>query len=168
MPRWIASLDPKRKMIGLSQKIIIMKSSITGEELYIMVNSSQRPSMRRERQSRNAISMKYLRILMVFLGNEIQKYPSIPTRINAVRIWSGMKCGMSYPFHTHAIKRRSGILFYTSIYFPWTTWNSIYRFFIKSLRQISMLFRNWRGQEYTWGLICKIVFFRRYWHWCRW
>ena len=47
MPRRIASIGTKRKMIGLYQKTSIMKSSITGEELYIMVDSFHIPSMRR-------------------------------------------------------------------------------------------------------------------------
>ena len=46
---------------------------------------------------------------------------------------------MSSPFHKNAIKKRSGIFFYISLYFPWIAWNVMYRVFRKSLRQISML-----------------------------
>ena len=69
MPIWIDSLGPKRKMIGFPQKISIMNSSITGEDLYIMVNSSHGPSRRRERQRRHALSMQALTSLMTLLGN---------------------------------------------------------------------------------------------------
>ena len=34
--------------------------------------------------------------------------------------------------------------------------------------QINMWFRTWHGQEYTWGILCQILFFRRYSHWCHW
>ena len=86
MPRLIDSLGPKRTMIGLLQDISIMKDPRTGEDLYIMVNSVHIPSRRRERQNRHALSMHALPSLMEFLGKKTQQYPSIPTRINAVRI----------------------------------------------------------------------------------
>ena len=142
-------------MIGFFQEISIMNNSSTVEGLYIMVNSVQITSRRRERQRRHALSMQTLPSLMTFLGNEIQQYPSSPTRINAVSIWSVTECGMSSPFQTHAIKIRSGIFFYISLYFPWNTWNAMYRVFRKALRQISILFRTWCGQECTWGGIFK-------------
>ena len=50
MPRLINPLGPKSRIIGLSQRIIIMKSSRTGQDLFIMVNSALRPSSRIERQ----------------------------------------------------------------------------------------------------------------------
>ena len=43
MPRIIASFVPKITMIGLLQDISIMKNSRTGGDLYIMVNSVNRP-----------------------------------------------------------------------------------------------------------------------------
>ena len=153
MPRWISSLGPKRTIIWLFQEINIMKSSRTEEDLYIMVNSVHRPLKRRERQRRNVLSMQDLPSLMAFLGKEIQRYSSSPTSINAVSIWSGMEYGTSSPFQTHAINRRSGIFFYISLYFPWNMWEAMCRVFRKDLRRISMLFRTWRGQEYTWGVL---------------
>ena len=99
--------------------------------------------------------MQALPSLMTFLGKESQQYPSSPTRINAMSIWSGMECGISSPFQTHAIKIINGVLFYTSLDFPWNAWNTMYRVFRKALRQISMLFRTWRGQECTRGVLCK-------------
>ena len=155
-------------MIELSQKISTMESSRTREKLYIIVNSSHRTSSRIEIQKRHDLSMQDLPSLMAFLGKESHKYPSIPTRINAVSIWSRMECGMSSPFQTHTIKRWSGIFFYISLYFPWTMWTAMYRVFRKAMRQISMWFRTWHGQEYTWGVLYQILFFRRYWHWFRW
>ena len=168
MPRWMASLGPKRTMIRLFQRINMMKNSRTGEDLYTMVNSVHRPSRRKERQRRNAPSMQDLPSLMAFPEKEIQLYPSSPTRINDVSIWSGMECGISSPFQTHKIKRRGGIFLYISLYFPWNTWNETYRVFWKDLRRISMSFRTWRVQEYTWGVLYQILFFRRYCHWCHW
>ena len=64
----------------------MMKNSGTGEDLYIMVNSVDRPSRIKERQRRNAPSMQALPILMAFLEKESQKYPSSNTSINAVII----------------------------------------------------------------------------------
>ena len=61
MSIFIASLGPKRKMIGLFQKINIMNNSRTGDYLYIMVR-------RRERQRKHALSMQALPSLMEFLG----------------------------------------------------------------------------------------------------
>ena len=112
--------------------------------------------------------MQALTSLMEFLGKEIQKYPSIPTRINAVSIWSGMEFDMSSPFQNHTKNIRSGIFFCISLDFPWNKWNAMYRVFRNSLRYISMLFRTLLGQECTAGVIYQILFFRRYWHWCRW
>ena len=43
MPRLIASIGPKRKIIGLFQDISIANNYRTGEDLYIMVNSVHRP-----------------------------------------------------------------------------------------------------------------------------
>ena len=67
MPIWIDSLVPKMRIIGLSQIIIAMKISRTGEDPSIMVNSTLRPSRRREIQRRHAPSMQSLTSLMVFL-----------------------------------------------------------------------------------------------------
>ena len=92
MPRWITSLGPKKTMIGLFQNINMTKNSITGEDLYIMVNSVHRPSRRKYRQKRHAPSTHALPSLRVFLYKESQQYPSSPTRINSVSIWSGMEC----------------------------------------------------------------------------
>ena len=72
MPRLIASLGPKRTMIGFFQRINMMKNSKTEEELYIMVNSFHRPSRRKERQRRHDPSMPALPSLMDFLEKEIQ------------------------------------------------------------------------------------------------
>ena len=47
-------------------------------------------------------------------------------------------------------------------------WNTMYRVFRKALRQISMWFTTWCGNEYTWGLLSQRIFFRRHWHWWRW
>ena len=63
-----------------------MKNSITGEDLYIMVNFVHRPSRRTEIQKRNAPSMQALPSLIAFLEKERQQYPSSPTRINSVSI----------------------------------------------------------------------------------
>ena len=133
-----------------------------------MVNYASRPSSRRERKIRLAPSRQYLPSLMALLGKERKKCPSSPTSINAVSTWSDMECGMSSPFHTHAIKRRSRIFFYISLYFPWDTWNIMYRVFRKSLRHISMWLRTWCGQDNTWWVLCQILFIRRYWHWLCW
>ena len=67
MSRLISSLGPKRKMIGLFQRINMMKNSINGEDPYIMVNSVHRHSRRRERQRRHDPSMQSLPSLMEFL-----------------------------------------------------------------------------------------------------
>ena len=112
--------------------------------------------------------MKALSSLLEFLEKESQKYTSSPKRINAVRTWSDVECRMSSPFQTNAIKIRCGIFFYISLDFPWIKWNDMYRFFRKDLRQISMWFKKWHVQEYTWGVLFKILSFRRYWHWCHW
>ena len=133
-----------------------------------MVNSVHIPSRRRIRHRRYATSMQDLPSLMVFLEKEIQRYPSSPTRINSVSIWSGMKCGTYSLFQTHTIKRRGENIFYISLYFPWNKWNAMYRVFWKDPRRISMLFITWRGQECTWWVLYKILFFRRYLYWCHW
>ena len=73
-------------MIGLFQKTNTMKNSRTGEDIYTMVNYLHRPSRKKERQRRHAPNMQALPSLMAFLDKESQKYPSSPTRINAVRI----------------------------------------------------------------------------------
>ena len=86
MIRWMDLLGPKRKMIGLFQRINMMKNSITGEDLYIMISPVHRTSRRKEIQTRHAPIMQALPSLMEFLEKESQKYPSIPTRINAVSI----------------------------------------------------------------------------------
>ena len=98
-----------------------MNNSRTGENPSIMVHSALMPSRRRERQRRHAPSMKSLPSLMEFLGKESQKYPSSPKSINSVSIRPGMKCGMSYPYHTLAIKKRSGIFFYINLDPLWDT-----------------------------------------------
>ena len=164
MPRWIASLGPKKTMIGLFQEITIMKNSRTGKDLYIMVNLVHRLSRINERQRRHAPSIQALPSLMALLEKESQKYPSSPTRINAMSILSWMECGMYSPFQTHTIKWRGEIFFYISLDFPWNTWNAMYRVFRKALLYISLLFITWSGQECTWGVLCKILFFRRYSH----
>ena len=64
----------------------MMKNSITGEDLYIMVNFVHRPSRRKEMQSRYSPSIQALTSLMAFLDKEIHKYPSSPTGVNAVSI----------------------------------------------------------------------------------
>ena len=73
-------------MIGLFQEINIIKSSITGEDIYTMVNSIHRPLKRRKTQRRHDLSMQDLPSLMAFLEKKSHKYPSSPTRINAVSI----------------------------------------------------------------------------------
>ena len=93
---------------------------------------------------------------------------SSTTRTNDMSIWPGMECGTSYTYQTPTIHTRIGILFYISLYFPWNIWNSMYRVLRKALRQISMWFRTLRGHEYTWGVICQMLFLRRYWHFWRW
>ena len=112
--------------------------------------------------------MQALSHLMGFLEKKIRKSLSNPTSINAVSIWSRMECGVSYLFHNTKIKRRNGIFFYISLYFPWNTWNSMYRFFRKDMKQISMLFRTWCCQDCTWGVLCQILSFRSYWHFRPW
>ena len=72
MPRLIASLGPKRKMIGLFHRINMMMNSRNGEDLYIMVNYVHRPSRRRETQRRHDPSMQYLPSLMALIDKEIQ------------------------------------------------------------------------------------------------
>ena len=116
-------------MIGLFQKTNMMNNSRTGEDLYTMVNSVQRPSRRNERQRRHAPSMQALPSLMAFLEKESQKYPSSPTKINAMSIRSTMECGASSPFQNHAIKRRGGIFFYISLDFHWIMSRAMYRVF---------------------------------------
>ena len=70
MPIWIASLGPKRTMIGFFQKISIMKSSRTGEDLFTMANYAHRPSRIRERQTRYDLNIQALPSLMAFLGKK--------------------------------------------------------------------------------------------------
>ena len=64
----------------------MMKDLRTGEDLYLLVNSVHRTSRGKEIQRRHAQSMQALPSLLAFLDKEIQKYPSIPTGINAVSI----------------------------------------------------------------------------------
>ena len=168
MQIWIASLGPKRTIVVFYQGISRMKISRTGEDLYIIVNYAHRHSGRGEIQRRYALSMQDLPSLMELIGNESHKYSSIPKMLNAVRIWSGIECEMSSPLQTHAIKRILGILLYISLYFTWTTWTAMFIVFIKALRHINMWFRTWRGQECTWVILCQILLFRRYCHWCLW
>ena len=73
-------------MIGSFQKINMMNNSITGEELYIMINSVHIPSRIKQGHRRHASSIQDLTILMVFLEKESQRYPSSTTRINDVSI----------------------------------------------------------------------------------
>ena len=71
-------------MVVLFQTTNIMNNSRTGEDIYINSNSIHRPSKINERQRIHAPSMQALPSLMEFLEKESQKYPSSPTRINAV------------------------------------------------------------------------------------
>ena len=145
-----------------------MNTSITGKDLLTMVNSSRKISRILERQSKHALSMHAMSSLMGFLEKESQQYSSSPTRINALSIWSKMECGISSPLQNHKIKRRSGIFFYIILNSPCNTWKASYRVFWKAQRRTSILFRTWRGQKCTWGVLCQTIFFRGYWHWCRW
>ena len=87
MPRWIASLGPKKIIVGLYQGISTMKISKTDKYLSIMVSSARRPSRIIERQRIQAPSIQAMPSLMEFLEKrEIQKYPSSPTRIKTVSI----------------------------------------------------------------------------------
>ena len=43
------------------------------------------------------------------------------------------------------------------------TWNSTQRSVRRVLWRISTWFRNWNGQECTWGLLCQMLFFKNYW-----
>ena len=52
----------------MPHRIITTKSSITGEDLYIMVHSYCIPSRIREIMSRHAPNMQDLTSVMVFLG----------------------------------------------------------------------------------------------------
>ena len=67
MPRRIDSLGSKRRMIGISQRVITMKSSRASKDLSIMSNSAHRPSRRREIQRIPVPSMQDLPSLMAFL-----------------------------------------------------------------------------------------------------
>ena len=73
-------------MIRLSQGIITMNSSRTGEDLSIIVDPARRPSGRIEKQMRHAPNMQAVTILMEFIGKGSHKYPTSPARINSVRI----------------------------------------------------------------------------------
>ena len=72
IPIWIASLRPKRRMIGLSQGINTMKSSRTGKDLSIISKSACRHLRRRERQRIHSPSIQALPSLMAFLGKGSQ------------------------------------------------------------------------------------------------
>ena len=97
-----------------------MKSSRTGEDLYIMVNSVNRPLKRREIHRIYALSMQDLPSLMSFLGKESHQYPSSPTGINVVSILPGMECVISSPFQKHTIKIIIGVSFYIGLDSRWT------------------------------------------------
>ena len=117
-----------------------------------MINSACRTSIIREKQRRNSSSMQALPSLMEFQGKKINKFPSIPTNINAVSTWSGMVCGMYSPSNDLTQKIKSWAFFYISLNLPLNKWNYISISFIKFLRQISVCFRTWHRQECTWGL----------------
>ena len=155
MPMWIASFGPDRKMIGLLQGISTINSSRALYDLSIMVNSSHKPSIRIVIQRRYAPSMHCMPCLIVFPGNGIHKSTSSTIRINFVRIWSGMGCGIYSPYHTLSIKIWSGNFFYSSLYYPCTIWNTNPIAFIKSLRPTRMWFKTWHAYECTWGALCK-------------
>ena len=111
-------------------------------------------------QGWHASSMKFLLSLMKSLINEIHKYPPSHTSINAMRKLSGMGYWVSYPLQTLSTNRRSCIFFSVSFNSPWTMWNAtMLRAFRRVLRK-----KTWCGQEYTWGSLCKMILFRRYWH----
>ena len=78
---------------------------------------------------------------------ETSKYTTSCTRINAVSIWSGIECGIAYPYQTHSINRRSDIFFFISLDLPWNTWNSMHRVFKNALRQISIFAYNSENME---------------------
>ena len=84
------------------------------------------------------------------------------TRIDSVRIWTGIVFKISPSHQTLAITRIIGAFFYTNIYFHWTTWDSMWRYFKNVLRRISIWFITWCGQESTWGSLCQFIFFIRY------
>ena len=155
-------------MIGLFHGTCITIISITGKYLYIMVNSSHRPSRRRWIQRRPATSMQDIPNIMVFLGKEGQKLPSITTRINVVSILLETLVESFFSLPDLTNNKINGILFFTNLNIPWNTWNVMSRSFRKVLRRISIWFRTWRGQEYIWGLLCQILIFRRNLRWCRW
>ena len=68
MPIRMASLGPKRIIIGLSQEISKMKRSRIGDNQSIMVNYARRPSKGSKRQRRNAPILKDIPSLMLLLG----------------------------------------------------------------------------------------------------
>ena len=98
-----------------------MEISKTGKVLFTMANSARRTSRGIEEQIGYAPSNQAMSSLTGFLEKETQKPLSNNTRINAARMLSGMEYGMSSLYQNPTIKIRSGIYFYISIYFPWTT-----------------------------------------------
>ena len=108
-------------MIGFFQKISIIKSSRTVEDQYIMVNSSHRPSRRRGIQRRPATSMQDIPNIMVFLGKEGQKLPSITTRINVVSILLETLVESFFSLPDLTNNKINGILFFTNLNIPWNT-----------------------------------------------
>ena len=109
-----------------------------------------------------------MKSLMGFLGKEIKQLPSITTCINYAIILLWMRCWMYSPLQTLTNNRIRGIFFFTIINLTCNKWNTMPISFIKVLIKISMHFRTWHGQEYTWVELFQIPFFRGYWHWCLW
>ena len=133
-----------------------------------MVNSTWRHSNRRGRQKRHAPNIQDLTSLMVLLEKGSHKYPSSHARINAVIMWPGMGFGMYSIYQTLANEIINGIFFSISLNLPWKIWNSMLGTPRKVLRWVNTWYRKWCGKECTRGLICQMIFFRSYWHWCRW
>ena len=75
---------------------------------------------------------------------------------------------MSSPCHIFATNRTIGIYFSTCTYLLCVIWNSMLREPIRVLIQMKMWFRIWHGKEFSWGALCKNIFFSEYWHWYLW
>ena len=133
-------------MIRLFQGDYTTRTSRTGNDLSIMVNYYHMHLSRREKQRIKDPGIDYIPILLELIGKVNQKFPSSNTGINAVIMWLGMVCGVSYPCHTLVTKRGSDLFFLISICFRRTKQNTASRFFRRAIRQINMWFIIWRDK----------------------
>ena len=123
MPKLIASVGPKRTMIGFYHKIIIMKSSITDKDLSIMVNYALQTIKEKRKTEETFINAGCAK----FNSIPREGNPAIPIkyykdqcRENMIR--NGMWDVLSLPDLCNKEKKWYLLLHQSD--FPWTTWDA--------------------------------------------